>query len=100
MKRGKGKFLIVIAVLLIIGIYYYVSLPAINIHASGFWIFLIAILVLILALCFGKTVQIRSLDDVKNLKSEIKGSKLLKAIVGLIALVLIVYVAGSILSSP
>ena len=41
MKNFKTKIMAVIAVLLLAGIYYYVALPAINIHSTGFWIFLI-----------------------------------------------------------
>ena len=46
MKNFKTKIMAVIAVLLLAGIYYYVALPAINIHSTGFWIFLIMLLVL------------------------------------------------------
>lgn len=46
--RKKGKILAVLAALVLAAVYYYVTLPAINIHASGFWMLLIAVLVLIL----------------------------------------------------
>ena len=46
MKKIGWKVLAVIAALLIAGIYYYVTLPAINIHASGFWTFLMAAVVI------------------------------------------------------
>ena len=35
------KVTAVIGVILLIGIYYYVTLPAINIHASEFWMYLV-----------------------------------------------------------
>ena len=49
MRKGKWKLLLVLAVLLAAGIYYYVALPAINLHSSGFWIFFIVLGLLILA---------------------------------------------------
>ncbi len=100
MKHKKGKLLIVLAVLLLIGVYYYVSLPAINIHASGFWMFIVAMLVLALLVCAGKTIRIQTRDDVRNLRHAIKEKKLLKVIAGAIGLVLVIFLIGTILSSP
>ena len=34
MKRGKAKVFLTLLVILIAGIYYYVTIPAVNIHAS------------------------------------------------------------------
>ena len=42
----KGKLLAVLAVIVIAAVYYYVAIPAVNIHSSGFWMFLIALVVL------------------------------------------------------
>ena len=39
--KKKAKIIIAIIIILLAGIYYYVTLPAINIHASGFWLFVI-----------------------------------------------------------
>ena len=36
-KNWIWKLIAVLAVLIIAGIYYYVTLPAINLHSSGFW---------------------------------------------------------------
>ena len=38
------KIMIVPVALIAAGIYYYVTIPAVNIHASGFWFFLIGAL--------------------------------------------------------
>ena len=35
------KLLAVLALVILAGIYYYVALPALNIHSTEFWIFLI-----------------------------------------------------------
>ena len=40
------KVTAVIGVILLIGIYYYVTLPAINIHASEFWMYLVVLVIL------------------------------------------------------
>ena len=99
MKKKKGKMLLILAILLVLGIYYYVTIPAINIHASGFWVSLIVILVLLLILCMGRNLRVRSFDDLHNIREEIKESKLTRLLAGLIVVV-VVYLGGSILSSP
>ena len=49
--KGKKKFLIAIIVVLLAGLYYYISLPAINIHSSDTWFFVIVIFI-VLAVCY------------------------------------------------
>ena len=100
MKKKKGKMLLILAILLVLGIYYYVTIPAINIHASGFWVSLIIILLLLLILCMGKNIRIRSFDDLHNIREEIKEGKLTRLLAGLIVITALVYLGGSILSSP
>ena len=46
MKKLKTKAVLAAVLILLLGIYYYVALPAINIHAAEFWIFLIILIVL------------------------------------------------------
>ena len=77
--------------LVLAAVYYYVTLPAINIHASGFWMFLIAVLVLILFF-YG----VRRVHTVE----EIKQNKVLKIGIGVVLLVVVVYGVGTLLSSP
>lgn len=91
MKLKKGKLLAVLAVLLIAGIYYYVAIPAINIHATGFWVFLIGVLILLL-IAYGSK-RVHSVQDLKE-------NRILKLGSGLVVLVILVYGIGSILSSP
>lgn len=50
----KGKILMLLVIVLAACAYYYVAIPAINIHASGFWGFLIAFVVFCLLLYAGK----------------------------------------------
>ena len=46
MKKIGGKIAVVLAVIALLGVYYYVALPAVNIHATEFWIFLVILVVL------------------------------------------------------
>lgn len=91
MKKLKTKVILAAMLIILLGIYYYVALPAINIHATEFWIFLI-ILIVLAAAFFVKKKELN--------RYEIKNSKGLKVILGLLAAVVIVYLAGTLLSSP
>lgn len=91
MKKGRIKLFAVIGFLLAAAVYYYVALPAINIHSSELWVFLIVLLVL------AAGIYIRR----KNLgRREMKGSKGLKVILSLLVLTVAAYLIGSLLSSP
>ena len=91
MNRVKAKILTALAVILAAGVYYYAALPAINIHSSEVWVFLF-LLVLLAAAVFIKK---------KNLnRYELKDSKGLKVILGIAGVIIVIYVAGSLLSSP
>ena len=92
MKNFKWKLTAIVTFILAAGIFYYVTLPAINIHSRDFWIFLI-ILVIVLNVVFAWKKGIRS-------RAEMKASKGLKALLTLIAAVVIIYRVGTILSSP
>ena len=37
MKKITRNIILLVLLLLVAGIYYYMALPAINIHAAGFW---------------------------------------------------------------
>lgn len=89
--RGKRKLLIAIVVILAAGLYYYIALPAFNIHSSDTWFFIIFLLVMV-AVIYAVRKKIG--------KAELRTSKTMKffgfAILGLG----IIYLAGSLLSSP
>ena len=91
MKSGKIKALVALLALLVLGIYYYVTLPAINIHSSGFWFSIILILE---AIALGYIVRKR------YGVYEIKESKFIRVMGILVILVVGVYFVGSLLSSP
>lgn len=91
-KKGKkGRFLTILFVLILAGIYYYVTLPAINIHSSGFWTFILAVMVL--ALFFYGAKNVRTVEEVKS-------SKILKVGISAVVLVGVIFAVGSLLSSP
>ena len=92
MKKGKIKALLVLLVIVLAGIYYYVTIPAINIHSTGIWIFILLVLVLILA-AYAAKKKFTSIREVKSNKFLKIGGIVLMA-------VLLVFAAGSILSSP
>lgn len=88
MKKGKliGGFVAI----LFAAIYYYLALPAINIHSKGIWQF---VLLVILAV-FG-IIAVRKRFD----KYELRHAKSVKVVVGLFAVVLLIFVIGGLASS-
>ena len=44
MKKSSKKLIGILIVILLACIYYYVTIPAINIHSSEFWIFIILLI--------------------------------------------------------
>lgn len=92
MKKGKARVFLTLLVILIAGIYYYVTIPAINIHASGFWTFILSVIVLLLA-AYEIKMRFTSFQEAKRSKVFRIGGILFAALV-------IVFAVGSILSSP
>ena len=96
------KFLAAAALLVSLVIYYYVTIPAINIHSVGFWqclLFAIAVLNVIYALF--RSRQYAKLHGRQARVKELLGSsKLIKAGIGLFLILFAVFLAGSVLSSP
>ena len=92
MKKTKTKILTVLVLILLAGIYYYVKLPAINIHADGFWMFLLVVIAAVAVFYIGRRRLFR--------KADIKASGIAKGLIGLFLLVVAVYLAGTLLSSP
>lgn len=90
MKTSR-KVLLGLIVLLFAGIYYYVALPAINIHSSDVWFFILFLLVALAA----AYVMRKRLG-----RSEWKQSRVMKIFGILILIIGVVYLAGTLLSSP
>lgn len=91
MKNLKMKIGAVIAVLVLAAVYYYISLPAINIHSSDLWMFMIVLVVIIAVLYISKK---------KPTRYEIKGLAGMKVIAVLFIVIVGAYLIGTLLSSP
>ena len=91
MKKAKAKIIGAIVLVIVAFLYYYFTLPAINIHSRDFWFF-IGILVAVIALIYAWKKHLRP--------DEIKESKGMKAILFVLAAVVVVYLVGALLSSP
>ncbi len=90
MKTSRKIFL-AIAAIIAAGVYYYITLPAINFHSSDTWGFFIILLIIVLALYIIKK---------RMSVTEIKSSKLVKNSLKAIAGVGGIYLIGALLSSP
>lgn len=99
----KGVLYTIVGVLAVVAafIYYYVTLPAINIHSSGFWFFIMAAIVAVMVIY---TIRKAGKDMAGTggvaLHFSLKEHKPLKFMGILLLLLLAAYVIGSILSSP
>ena len=89
--KKKSKLLIALLVILFAGVYYYMTLPAVNLHSSDTWFLLIA---LIAALMIFYMIRKRIS------RTEIKTDKGLKAFVTVILALGVVFLVGTVLSSP
>ena len=88
------KMFVVFAAIIAAGIYYYVTIPAVNIHAAGFWFFLIGALVAVTGV-----IALHKILKNKVEITELGQSKLIKLMLGVIVAAVLVYVAGNFLSS-
>ncbi|MBO5372941.1 MAG: CvpA family protein [Lachnospiraceae bacterium] len=102
MKKFLAKLILLLILALGLFVYYYITLPAINIHANGFWAALMFIIVfaMVVIIAVKAKKEFNRYGKNMDLKAVIKESKLLKAGIGLLLLVLLVYLGGTILSSP
>lgn len=105
-KSLKIKVILVsiAATLLLGGIYYYNALPAINIHSKGFWEFIIFLFII----ATGSSVLLQrkkfNLQEIKlqkgAIRSLLKQSKITYTLFVFTVIVILVFLVGSVLSSP
>ena len=88
------KVFAVLATMIAAVAYYYVTIPAINIHSAGFWFFLIGALVGVTAV-----VVLYKIVKTKTEIIELGQSKLIKVLIGVIIAAIAVFLVGSLLSS-
>lgn len=101
MKKWVRNVLVVLAVLLAAGIYYYISLPAINIHAAGFWFFLMSLVLAAILLRIAHSAYRQYKDfGTRSVQVNFRSDKLLLGLGILMVAVVAAYFLGSILSSP
>ncbi|RGO24269.1 CvpA family protein [Dorea sp. OM02-2LB] len=87
----KSKIAAGILAIILIGIYYYVTLPALNLHSADLWIFFLVLIALAAVVYITR----------KRLGIyEIRQSKAVRGFAGVFLVVLAVYLVGSLLSSP
>ncbi len=102
MKKLKWKLLVLFGIIVFLGAFYYVTLPAFNIHSAEFWMYLLMlIIVLTVAYAVSKSKKEFKLYG-KNVsfKTLFQKLKLVKFGVALFVITAAVYFVGSILSSP
>lgn len=103
MKKITRNVMIFVIMLLATGIYYYVALPAINIHSAGFWMalmLLVAFATVIYAITQIRKRYKENIVPIKPAEKMLKDLKGVKIGAALCLLILLVYSAGSLLSSP
>lgn len=103
----KSKFLrtiiLVVVGLLILAVYYYVTIPAINIHSTGTWGAMIFLLVLLMGVSLLRRLQKERKTTVEGVsfRFDFRSLDLRFKILGILTLALcLIYVVGSLLSSP
>lgn len=103
MKKWVRNLLLILLALVCAGGYYYVALPAINIHSAGFWFFVMSLLVICIVLRMGRKF-ISQAKDFRQQRIEIsldlKSDKPVLIFGVLLLAVFAVYLVGSVLSSP
>ncbi len=103
MKKTTRNILLLVMVLLVAGIYYYVALPAINIHSVGFWMALGLLIAFVTILYAITQLRKQSSQNVVPIKSAEKALKEMKGVrigFALFVLTLLIFAAGNLLSSP
>ena len=88
------KVFLVPAAILAAGVYYYVTIPAINIHSAGFWFFLIGALAAVTGVA-----ALYKIFKTKTEIIELGQSKLIKVLLGAVVASVAVFLLGTLLSS-
>jgi len=95
MKKFRDIVLTILLICIAAGIYYYLALPAINIHSVGLWILVLAVLFVICLIVGTTGTKSGNTVDIKFSKN--KG---FIAIASLTAIIGVIFIVGAILSSP
>ncbi len=90
--RLRNKILLAVAAVVLLGVYYYVTIPAINIHSTDTWFYIILIVVVIAAVYIWRK-KFDGLDEMRH-------SKVVWGFGAVLAALVLAFVIGSVLSSP
>lgn len=97
MKKIRWKLVGTVCLLLFVGAVYYITLPAINIHSQGLWLLLIMLLI---AAAFVYLVKKKPAGSELRAWRKQKSLFGMKVILGVLGVVVVVFLAGTLLSSP
>lgn len=108
MKSKKIKMILlgVVALVVIAALYYYIALPPINIHAPGFWKFIIFVLVVMTALYAFMNIKMSGEHSkskgVKTVSMDFKTDHakfIFRILAGVTVAVIVIFAVGALLSS-
>lgn len=104
MKKFKLIFIPLLILLVLGAVSYYIYLPAVNIHSVDFWIFIIVVLIIatLISVIFGNKVKLKQAGQFVDMKLSrpLKKNRWFKFFSVLTLAVLLVFIAGTLLSSP
>jgi hypothetical protein len=98
MKKFLKIVIPLLFIILAVYIYYYVTLPAFNIHSRGFWFFILGAFVVLCLITGFFAIKFDSQYQ-KTAKTIVK-NKLFAATLSLTGIFLLIFIIGSLLSSP
>ncbi len=107
MKKITRTLMLVLAGLLTAGILYYIYLPAVNIHSANFWFFVMGLIIVCMGIYVLKKAGRQFVEPSPdgnimhwNLNFDFKELKGVKYLGLLLLAVFLIYLVGSVLSSP
>lgn len=106
MKKGLRNIIIAVVLLVVAGVYYYVTLPAFNIHSAGCWFFVMSLIVIVMVIyALRKAVKEQAFgsawEDIRRRGTfQFKFDKVLKGLGILLLAIFAIYLIGDLLSSP
>jgi hypothetical protein len=100
MKKVLRYLLLIILILVAGFLYYYITLPAVNIHSVGFWMFILGAFILLMALYALKHGKKSFNQGIFSIDLGNKSKTILKIGGIILGVMIIIFVAGYILSSP
>lgn len=105
MKKAKFLkiFIFIVVGLFILAVYYYVAIPAINIHSTGTWSAMIFLLMILMGISLLRTFskERKTIVEGVNFRFDFRNMDIRFKVLAITTLVLIlIYVVGTFLSSP